>query len=138
MKSKYNWEYSLDTNDPTSETITDFINTVYCGTVNCETLNATDDVVVIFSSDARLKEDVDCIDSQKARTILQMLRPVFFRWNRKAREMNSKKDDRIKTGLIAQEVQKVMPDLVQENSKGYLTVDYIQIISLLIAAIKKG
>lgn len=40
-------------------------------------------------------------------------------------------------GLIAQDVQKIAPDIVQEDEQGYLGVDYIKIIPLLIEAVKE-
>jgi len=40
-------------------------------------------------------------------------------------------------GVIAQEVQKVFPEIVKTGSDGYLEVDYIQIIPILIEAIKE-
>lgn len=40
-------------------------------------------------------------------------------------------------GLIAQEVQKVAPSLVKEGEDGYLSVDYGQIIAILIKAAKQ-
>lgn len=39
-------------------------------------------------------------------------------------------------GLIAQDLQKIYPDLVYEDSEGYLSVDYIGIIPLLIQSVK--
>lgn len=51
------------------------------------------------------------------------------------------KDSRIlKTdhyGLIAQELQEIYPDLVYEESDGYLSVNYIEIIPLLIKSIQE-
>ena len=43
--------------------------------------------------------------------------------------------DRI--GLIAQDVQKVYPELVGEDNYGYLTLNYIDLIPVLIEAIKE-
>jgi hypothetical protein len=42
-----------------------------------------------------------------------------------------------KYGLIAQDLQKVYPDLVYEDQNGYLSVDYVGIIPLLIQSIKQ-
>ena len=41
------------------------------------------------------------------------------------------------SGVIAQEVQKVMPELVQEGGEGHLTVQYGNMVGLLIEAIKE-
>ena len=40
-------------------------------------------------------------------------------------------------GLIAQDLQKIYPDLVYENDNGYLSVNYTEIIPLLIQSIKE-
>ena len=40
-------------------------------------------------------------------------------------------------GVIAQEVQKVFPDAVTLGKDGYLEVDYIQLIPIMIEAIKE-
>jgi len=40
-------------------------------------------------------------------------------------------------GLIAQDLQKIYPDLVYEDGNGYLSVDYIGLIPLLIESVKE-
>jgi hypothetical protein len=40
-------------------------------------------------------------------------------------------------GLIAQEVQKVLPEAVKVTEKGYLSVEYDQLIPVLIEALKE-
>ena len=40
-------------------------------------------------------------------------------------------------GVIAQEVQKEFPEMVYKGSDGYLCVDYIQLIPVMIEAIKE-
>jgi hypothetical protein len=46
------------------------------------------------------------------------------------------KDDTIQTGLIAQEVQALFPELVSTDEDGYLSVNYIGLIPHLIEAVK--
>jgi hypothetical protein len=41
------------------------------------------------------------------------------------------------SGVIAQEVQAVLPELVQEGGEGHLTVQYGNMVGLLIEAIKE-
>jgi len=48
-----------------------------------------------------------------------------------------KHNDEKSSGVIAQEVQKVMPELVQEGGEGHLTVQYGNMVGLLIEAIKE-
>ena len=43
----------------------------------------------------------------------------------------------IRMGLIAQEVETVIPEVVGKDSKGYLSVNYVELIPLLIEAMKE-
>ena len=40
-------------------------------------------------------------------------------------------------GLIAQELQQIYPDLVKESQEGYLTINYLEIIPLLISSVQE-
>ena len=46
-------------------------------------------------------------------------------------------DKRTHYGMIAQEVKEVLPELVSEDAAGYLSVNYIELIPLLIQAVKE-
>ena len=48
-----------------------------------------------------------------------------------------KDTDEKSSGVIAQEVQEVLPELVQEGDEGHLTVQYGNMVGLLIEAIKE-
>ena len=98
--------------------------------------------VVAFSttvSDIRLKDNVKTIDN--ALDKVMSLRGVEFDWN-----ATSKKGQH-DIGLIAQEVQKVLPEVVIEkklcmgdmkkNKKDYKTVDYEKIVGVLVEAVKE-
>ena len=45
--------------------------------------------------------------------------------------------DDVQIGLLAQDVQKVVPTAVQEMGDGYLAVDYARLVPLLIEAVKE-
>lgn len=76
------------------------------------------------TSDIRLKEDITTIDPKTAKHLL----PVQFRF---------KGDDKLHYGFIAQDVQKVMPDTVQEGENGYLTLTYHELIAPLYALVQE-
>lgn len=78
----------------------------------------------LHSSDARLKENIATIDGA---SIVARLRGVTFDW---------KADAAHASGVIAQEVETVMPWAVQITADGTKSVDYDQIIPALIEAIK--
>ena len=87
------------------------------GTLTVTDLNTT--------SDAQYKENVQPIGNPM--DILNTINGVSFNW----------KDSGNKSyGVIAQELQKVLPELVKQGDQG-LTVSYIPLIAILIEAIKE-
>jgi hypothetical protein len=93
-------------------------STITVTTVNAGTVNTT--------SDERAKEDITPITG--ALNKVQQLGGYSF--TLKATDVKS-------SGVIAQEVQKVMPELVQEGAEGLLSVQYGNMVGLLIEAIKE-
>jgi Chaperone of endosialidase len=81
------------------------------------------------SSDRRLKKDF--IQLNNSLTDIYKLNGYHFRWIEEARNRN------LQTGFIAQEVQKIFPELVQTDEKGFLSVNYIGLIPHLIEAVKE-
>ena len=77
-------------------------------------------------SDITLKENIDPIFN--ALTIIDRLNPVNFNW----------KDNGVKAyGVIAQEIEQVLPNIVETKNDGIKSVSYIQLIPILIQAIKE-
>ena len=77
-----------------------------------------------YSSDAALKEDIQTIENPLEK--VQALRGVSYKW---------KDTGRKDIGLVADEVQEVLPELVVE--KEHKQMDYGHIIGLLVEAIKE-
>jgi hypothetical protein len=77
-------------------------------------------------SDETLKEDIKSIDDPFS--IINNLSGVGFNWIDNGRKSY---------GLLAQAVEKVIPDLVSNNAQGSKTVNYIPIIAFLIEAVKR-
>jgi hypothetical protein len=94
-------------------------------------LNVTGDVVAYSTSDERLKDNIQLISNPIEK--VQQLRGVEFDWNDKSMFKAGKHD----YGVIAQDVEKVLPALVKESHTGYLGVDYDKIIGLLIEVVKE-
>jgi hypothetical protein len=82
-----------------------------------------------YSSDSRYKTNIDVITHGLNK--ITMLNAYHYNWKDK------EKDPEIQTGLLAQEVQKIFPELVREDSKGYLSVNYVGLIPYLIQSIKE-
>ena len=93
-------------------------STITVTTVNAGTVNTT--------SDERAKDDITPITG--ALDKVQQLGGYSF---------TLKATDEKSSGVIAQEVQKVMPELVQEGAEGFLSVQYGNMVGLLIEAIKE-
>jgi hypothetical protein len=87
------------------------------------TIRATGDVIAY--SDVRVKENIKTIDN--AITKVNKLRGVEF--NKIGSEKKS-------IGVIAQEIEKVLPEVVKEDDKGMKSVAYGNIVGVLIEAIK--
>ena len=86
------------------------------------------------SSDARLKRAI--VPFAHLLDKLAQLQPVQFYWRAdefKERHFGTKPS----FGLIAQEVEKVMPELVSEDEQGYKAVNYSKLPLLTLQAIKE-
>jgi hypothetical protein len=77
------------------------------------------------SSDKRLKKNIKTVESALDKVIA--LRGVSFDW----KEGGAKA-----IGLIAQEAEKVIPEIVSQDDNGYLGIKYNNLIGVLIEAIK--
>lgn len=78
-------------------------------------------------SDIRLKKDFRRLSQSSEK--LNQLQGYQYYWK------NEKSPD-LQTGLIAQEVQKIFPELVKTDEEGMLSVDYVGLIPHLIEANK--
>jgi hypothetical protein len=85
------------------------------------------------SSDVRLKKDITTIDN--ALDKVSVLRGVEFKW-RTEEYPDKGLDEGKKIGLIAQEVEKVLPEVVSTDNKGYKSVEYANIVGVLVEAVK--
>jgi len=125
-------------------------------------------------SDLRLKEDINTIASNTALSLVTQLRPVTFKWKdeyinsgfsknekeneyteeeplteggpkRQVRKTLSSSDKVVNVGLIAQEVESVIPTVVHDGHVGlkdedganYKNIDYDKLVPYLIGAIKE-
>jgi hypothetical protein len=96
-------------------------------------IDASNDIVAYSSSDLRLKENINPIEN--ALNKVKALTGVEFDWKAEHKEAHGYEGH--DTGVIAQEVQEVMPTAVRTNDTGYLAVRYEKLIGLLIEANKE-
>ncbi len=85
-------------------------------------------------SDIRYKTDIRQIEH--ALDKVAGLRGITFNW-KQDQYPNHRFSDREQIGLIAQEVEEVLPQVVSEDNNGYYNIDYTKIAPLLIEAIKE-
>ena len=95
-------------------------------------LTVIGDVVAFGTpSDVSFKENIKPIEN--ALDKVEKLQGVTFDWKESDSILNIKQD----IGFIAQDVQKVLPELVRENENGKLSLRHQGIISVLAEAIKE-
>ena len=100
--------------------------------VTFASVSATGDVVAYSSSDRRLKDNIKNIENPIEK--VQSLNGVTWEWNSNADELQQSLPT---VGVIAQEVEEVLPQLVHNRENGYKGVDYAKLTGLLIEAIKE-
>lgn len=98
------------------------------GTLNGTSASFTGDVTAFASSDINLKKDIEPIENALSK--VSQLSGVTYNWK------DESKPDR-EAGVIAQDVQKVLPEIVAEREDGTLAVRYERLVPLLIEAIKE-
>jgi len=95
-------------------------------------VRATGDVVAYYSSDKRLKDNIIRIENPLEK--VSKIGGYTYDWNDKQNTYEVGSKD---FGVIAQEIQEVLPELVTERDNGYLAVKYEKIVPLLIESIKE-
>ena len=99
---------------------------------NAGSVTVTGDLVAYGSpSDKRLKENIKPIEN--ALDKVSKLQGVTFEWKKSDSILDIKED----IGFIAQDVQKVIPELVRENEDGMLSMRHQGIAPILLEAIKE-
>jgi hypothetical protein len=100
-------------------------------------IDAANDVVAYSTSDKRLKENIKPLDN--ALDKVMQISGVEFDW----KKLTEKEKETIHgneghdVGVIAQEIEEVLPEVVTQRDSGYKAVKYEKIVPLLIEAIKE-
>ena len=97
-------------------------------------ITATGDVTAYASSDERLKENIVEIDNALEK--VKQIRGVEYDWTEQYLEeyAHVPKHD---VGVIAQEVEKVLPEIVAERDNGIKAVRYEKLTAMIIEAVKE-
>jgi len=101
-------------------------------------IRATNEITAYYSSDARLKENVTPIEDPIK--MLEQIRGVYFDWTDEHIERRGGEDGyfvrKHDIGVIAQEVEAILPEIVATREDGFKAVKYEKIVPLLIETIK--
>lgn len=117
-------------------------NSVGVGTAASATtgqIRATDDITAFYSSDVALKENIQNIPSASDK--IEQLNGVLFDWKQDWIDTNGGEDGyfvrKSDVGVIAQDVEKVLPEIVGTRPNGIKAVKYDRLCALLIEGFKE-
>lgn len=79
------------------------------------------------TSDARKKDIQGELPLDKAYDFIRNCEPILY---------NLKGSDKTQIGLIAQEVREFFPEIVNEDSEGYLSLDYAKLTVIMLRVLK--
>ena len=105
-------------------------NAQFLKNISGSQIEASGDVIAFGSSDERLKDNIQPISEPLYK--LSKVGGYTFDWNDKQDTYEGSD-----VGVIAQEIHKVLPEVVAERDNGYLGVKYEKIVPLLIESIKE-
>ena len=100
-------------------------------------VRATNNITAYYSSDERLKEDITYIEDALSK--VGEVQGVEFNWTQQYIDEHGGEDGyfirRRDVGLIAQEVEAVLPEVVADREDGFKAVKYDRVVALLVNAI---
>ena len=96
-------------------------------------IDAANDVVAFSTSDIRLKENIKPIEN--ALDKISKISGNTYDWKAELKDVHGYDGNDV--GVIAQEVEAVLPQLVQDRDNGYKAVKYDKLVALLIEGIKE-
>jgi hypothetical protein len=88
----------------------------------------------IFPSDRRYKTSITPIDSSLSK--VEKLQGVYYDWDRSKWPKKNFPEGK-QVGLIAQEVEKVVPEVVNTDKEGCKSLSYDKLTAVLIEAVKE-
>ena len=101
-------------------------------------IRATNDITAFYSSDVALKENIHNISSPMEK--VQNLNGVLFDWKQEFIDSKGGEDGyfvrKTDVGVIAQDVEKVLPEVVGTRPNGVKAVKYDRLCALLIECVK--
>ena len=105
-------------------------NAQFLKNISGSQIEASGDVIAFGSSDERLKDNIQPISEPLYK--LSKVGGYTFDWNEKQDTYEGHD-----VGVIAQEIEEVLPEVVMTRGSGYKAVKYEKIVPLLIESIKE-
>ena len=99
------------------------------GYLSASAISCSGDIIAFSTSDERLKDNITPLSDNLNK--LDMINAYNFDW--KPNAFRSGKD----VGVLAQEIEKIMPEAVITRDTGYTAVDYQKLIGFLIGCVKE-
>ncbi len=122
-----NGNVGIGTTLPLLQKFTVIGNGTFSGTVNAS-------CGILTCSDIRYKKDIQPLQNTLSKVI--QLKGVSYFFNKEDFKDKNFNDNK-QVGLIAQEVEKIYPELVQTDEQGYKSIDYAKLTPILVEAIKE-
>jgi len=98
-------------------------------------ITATGDITAFHSSDKTLKENISNIENAVDK--VSKINGVYYNWTFEAQEKHKHFTKEKEVGVIAQEVEEVLPEIVQTRDDGTKAVKYERLCALLIESVKE-
>ena len=100
-------------------------------------IRASEDITAYYSSDRRLKTDIIPIPNALSKVV--QISGNTFTWIPLTDEEQKKihYHEGIDVGVIAQEIEAILPEVVTTRETGYKAVKYDRLVALLIEAVKE-
>lgn len=101
---------------------------------------------IVTQSDIRLKENIENLECEDIHSRLMDVNVISYKLkdtnnsepdNSFPKGNTAEKDRRTKYGVSAQEIQELFPDLVVEGQDGYLAVNYMELVPMLICSVQQ-
>ena len=94
---------------------------------------STDNITAYYSSDISLKDNLRPIENALFK--VNQIAGYEFDWNEKSHQIQQDKGHDV--GLVGQEVEKVLPEVIQIREDGIKAIAYEKVVPLLVQSIKE-
>ena len=94
---------------------------------------STDNITAYYSSDISLKDNLRPIENALFK--VNQIAGYEFDWNEKSHQIQQDKGHDV--GLVAQEVEKVLPEVIQIREDGIKAIAYEKVVPLLVESVKE-